>query len=126
MIFTTTKKDNNPLFFIFSLCFILSGGYFYATPYISILRFKLALEGNNTNEAANYVNFSALRISLKEQLTEKISKKISSNLTNEMKYNPLRSITMALVNPFASSIINTTIDSTISPSGLKLLLEKGS
>ena len=105
---------------VFSGVFI-SSGYFYATPYLSLLGFKTALENKDSERAKKFVNFETVRQSLKVQLKESVIKKTEK----EIDQSPFGAFTMMVANPFITMIINTTVDATVTPSGLQMLLEQG-
>ncbi len=90
---------------------------FYLTPYISIISFKAALENQDYEEAEKYIDFSAVRESLKNQIKTKLTKEITEKFTK----SPLSIFGVVLINP----VVNEIVNSTVTPSGLKLLLDQG-
>ncbi len=92
-------------------------GYIYICPYLSILAFKNSLEEQDYESAQLYVDFSSVRNSLKIQLQSSFEQTLQKRIT----FPPLTSIGVALSEPF----INATVDLTVTPNGLKTLLNNG-
>ena len=96
-------------------------GYLYSTPYISILYLKSAIDNQNPEEASKYIDFPSVRNSLKSQLKVSLKDK-------NMKYkneNTVGNIGRVLLDPFFDSIIDRTLNYTVTPKGLQLLLMTG-
>lgn len=93
------------------------GAYVYVSPYLAIYSFRSALESKDPSGATEYINFPSVRSSLKEQIKVGLGKKI----LGEYSDNPLVFLGMAIVNP----LINGVVDTTVTPSGLKMLLYEG-
>ena len=118
------KVNSSRKKFVWALIFsgtLLSSGYIYATPYLSILGFKTALENKDSGRAEKFVNFDSVRQSLKVQL----KKSVMDKTEKEIDKSPFGALSMMIVNPFITMIINTTVEATVTPSGLEMLLEKG-
>ncbi len=98
--------------------FFLLSFYFYFSPYTSIFRFKYNLDSQNYGHLEKFINFNSLRIDLKNQLRQIAINKISTDTVN----NPWPNIGILLVTP----LINRIVDNTITPEGLKLLINSGS
>ena len=110
----------------FTFCFgvvssLMLCSYIYLTPYLSILGFKSAIERKDYQGVRKYIHFNSVRQSLKSQLLpaiqQRTERKISESSFGELK--------LLLVNPILEVVVNTTVDSTVTPYGLKLLLETG-
>ena len=95
--------------------------YVYLTPYLSILGFKSAIERKDYQGARKYIHFNSVRQSLKSQLLPAIQQRTEREIS-ESSFGELK---LLLVNPILKVVVNTTVDSTVTPSGLKLLLETG-
>ncbi len=100
---------------------LILGSYFYVTPYISILRFKWAIENQNSLEAENYINFPSVRSSLKGQMKIALKRKTEHKVFN----TPLGPLTMIVINPILNKVVDATVEATVTPSGLGLLLKRG-
>lgn len=103
------------------LATMVFSAYTYLTPYISILSLKNAIEKKDSESAKSYINFSSLRESLKVQLKDALSESASK----ETIQTPLGPIRMMVFSPVLNAIVESTIDYTITPSGLELLLKRG-
>ena len=57
---------------------VLGGAGFYATPYIAFRNMRIAAENKDTETLNSYVDFRALKESLKANLNDKISREAGS------------------------------------------------
>ncbi|WP_269623191.1 DUF2939 domain-containing protein [Prochlorococcus marinus] len=103
-----------------SLCLMLIT-YIYLTPYFSILGFKSAIEAKDSNKASKYIDFISVRRSLKDQLLQKAI----SGAQKQVSGSALGELSMLFINPILEKIVDATVEATITPSGLELLLTKG-
>ncbi len=114
------KKNNSFLYlYLFGASFFL--GYLFLTPYLSIIAFKSAVERRDTETARKYINFPSVRRSLKDQLKETVSKTISRDLQKE----PLALFSFILLKPIVNKVVDSTVDATVTPRGLKILFDTG-
>lgn len=96
-----------------------AAGYLYATPWISINKFREAIEGKDPAGIERHVDFPSLRTSLKDQLKVKLSEEI----TRQSGGNPLVNFGIgALGYALAEPMIDAAVDTYISPAGLKTLM----
>jgi len=109
------------LFYSAVLAGISLFGYSYATPYLSILSLKTAIESKDAKLAEKYIDFPSLRKNLKSQLTNALSKRASK----ERLHMPLGQLSVMIFNPVLGVVVDSTIDFTVTPTGLELLLMKG-
>ncbi len=100
---------------------LLFCSYFYLTPYLSILSFKSAIEKKDYKGARKFINFDSVRKSLKSQLLPALEyrseRKISDSAFSDIK--------MMLLKPILKVVVDRTVDSTVNPYGLELLLKTG-
>ncbi len=96
---------------------LILGIYFYITPYLSILRFKSSLENLDYIETNKFINYLSLRESIKSQI------KVALTLKAEEKVSDKSILKIGIL--FMNPLINKIVDTTVSPSGLKALLETG-
>ncbi len=105
------RKVGIPLFIL------LFGFSFFISPYLALFRFKMALDNSDHVTLNSMIAFSSLRTSLKKQikapLARKFKQRIGSNLFSDL------GILMA------EPIVNSIVDSTTTPRGIKLLLNNG-
>ncbi len=116
-----TSKNNKPFLIASAFSIAIFGTYLYMTPYFSILGFKTAVESKDTEEARKYINFKSVRRSLKSQLNEALTIKIRK----EMEEKPFGNLRMILISPVINTIVDSTIDATVTPNGLNTLLNQG-
>ncbi len=112
------KKHFSLIFKSFAFTMIIIGCYAYASPYISILNFKNAIEEGDSSEASKYINFQSLRESLAKQIEANMVERINK----QVKSYPMNAISLILVKPVVEGIVNTTI----STEGLNLLINNAS
>ena len=103
-----------------AFCLLLFG-YLYLTPYASIFLFKQAIETNNSSKFNKFIDFYSFRNSLKPQIYNAFQNKLSS----EFKNTPFSAIGLTIANPILNKTVDTIVDKTITPNGLKLLLTSG-
>ncbi len=96
---------------------LLFTGFYFSTPYISILKFQSAIRNNESTVASRYIDFRSVRSSLKSQLRESANRAI----TNRIPINAYSTFGLIFIDP----IINKIVDSTVTPFGLNLLLSQG-
>lgn len=96
----------------------LIGGYIYLSPYLAVNSLKSAIENRDSEAIEKQVDFPALRASLKEQAKASMLK----SLQEEMSTNPFAALGMALAGPMVDSMV----DATVTPAGLRQLLASGS
>ncbi|WP_320674156.1 DUF2939 domain-containing protein [Prochlorococcus sp. MIT 1341] len=121
MGFNVHNKSRKGISSLILLGIISFSIYIYISPYLSILAFKRALENKNPTEASEYIDFPSVRKNLKAQLINKLSEEINK----EIQFTPFGELTMVMVNPIINKVVSSTIDSTVSPNGLKVLLTQG-
>ncbi|WP_193742760.1 DUF2939 domain-containing protein [Prochlorococcus sp. MIT 0603] len=100
---------------------LLFSCYLYFTPYLAILGFKTAIDKKEYRESEKYINFISLRESLKSQLLPVIKDRTQTGFSN----SPLGGLKIMLVNSLLEKAVEATLDSTITPYGLQLLLKTG-
>lgn len=93
------------------------GAYVYVSPYLAIYSFRSALESKDPSGASEYIDFPAVRSSLKEQIKVGLGKKILGEYSDD----PFAFLGMAIVNP----LIDGVVDTTVTPSGLRMLFYEG-
>jgi hypothetical protein len=96
----------------------LIGGYVYLSPFLAVNSLKSAIESRDLESIEKQVDFPALRVSLKEQVKASMMK----SLQEEMSTNPFAALGIALAGPMVDSMV----DATVTPAGLRQLLASGS
>ncbi len=78
-------------------------GYAYYTPYLALKNIHAAAEAGNTAELDRYVDFPAVRASLKDQIKQRIDRKA------EQSQNPLAALGSALANAFTTPAVDALV-----------------
>ncbi len=95
---------------------VLVLGYVFATPYIAAYRMKVAAEAQDGEALSEFVDFPALRQSLKDQMAGKLWKEMAEDV---IEGNPLSAIGTA----FGSMILKGVVDEFVTPAGLMKLMK---
>lgn len=108
---------------IFSACIIgllaLSAGGLYALPYVTLYQIKEAVEQSNSEKLARYIDFTAVRQDLKEQLKGFLSTKKESI----QKVAPLLELLGAdLVGRLTDTMVDRVVDTLVTPAGMDELM----
>ena len=89
-------------------------GYSYSTPYIALNRIKRAADARDAATLNQYVDYPALRASLKEQLDETLQKRIDAQHSS----NPL----LLFGAVIGTALISPLVDAYATPDGVAALL----
>ncbi len=100
---------------------LIASGYLYATPYLSILSFKMAIDNKNPEKAEKFIDFPSVRENMKTQ----ISKELSTKAERQIADRPYKQFTMLIVQPVIKAVVSSTINATVTPTGLSSLITKG-
>ncbi len=93
---------------------ITSIGYAYASPYVALNRLKQAIDARDAQAVSEYVDFPALRVSLKQQLSDTLMRRIDA----QKHGNPL-AVIGALIG---SALIGPLVDAYATPEGVAALM----
>lgn len=93
------------------------GGYWYGSPYSAVNSIRLAVKNHDAENLNKFIDFPAVRESLKVQLTNEVNLKLDEKSSK----NPLA----ALGQVFSASIVNSLVDQLVTPKGMVELLEGG-
>lgn len=91
------------------------GGFLYASPYIAAYNMEKAAEANDGKKLSTYIDFPALKESLKSNLNAAIVSQAADN----HKDNPMG----ALGAVFASALINPMVDALVTPENLVTMMK---
>lgn len=97
---------------------IAAAGLLYASPYLALHNIAKAIEKQDAETVAEYVDFPALRESVKAQMQSKLQAQMQKP---EMQNNPFATFGQAL----AMGVVNQATDTLVSPTGVMLMLKKG-
>ncbi|QHJ00086.1 DUF2939 domain-containing protein [Xylophilus rhododendri] len=93
-------------------------GIYAVSPYFVLWRIQRAAKANDSNYISEHVDFPALREQLRVQLTVAMT----SRMDRELAGNPFA----GLGQMFALSMINTMVDTMVTPSGLAAMVKNAS
>ncbi|WP_416907749.1 MAG: DUF2939 domain-containing protein [Polymorphobacter sp.] len=95
---------------------LCAGGWYFASPSIAMSGLRDAALAGDRQALAERVDFPAIRESLKEQVRAYMMKSIQND-----DFNPFAALGLMM----AGAIIDGLIDSAVSPSGLKVMVDRG-
>lgn len=93
---------------------VVTVGYSYASPYIALSRLRAAADARDAIKLSEYVDYPALRVSLKEQAGEMVQRRIGAQHSN----NPLLLFGAAI----GTALITPIVDAYATPEGVAALL----
>ncbi|MEX3628582.1 MAG: DUF2939 domain-containing protein [Burkholderia sp.] len=88
--------------------------YAYASPYLALRELKQAVDTRDAEAISRHVDYPALRVSLKQQLTEELMRRIDLQRHN----NPLTMLGAMI----GSALIGPLVDAYATPEGVAALL----
>ena len=94
---------------------MLGPALLYASPQRSIDRMREAIVAGDAVRASEYIDFDALRASLKVQFNERLLKRMSERLV----HNPLAAFGVLL----GQKVVDLLLDALVSPEGLRALMQ---
>lgn len=97
-----------------------AGGYYLASPYLAIQGLRSGFLSRNADQVNQYIDYPSLQSDLKAQLGLMMLRNMQSD--PEMAANPFSGFAMAMITP----MVNSMVDTYISPSGMKSFLEASS
>jgi len=98
-----------------AIAFVVFGTWFYLTPRIAVSGMKSAAEAKDASKLSGYVNFPAL----KESLKASFNAKLASEVAKEKDGNPFGALGAVLVAAF----INPMIDALVTPENLAMMMK---
>lgn len=90
-------------------------GYAYASPYIAVKHMKAAADARNAVALDEYVDYPALRVSLKQQVGEMLQRRVEGQHSS----NPL----LILGAVIGAALISPLVDAYATPEGVAALLD---
>lgn len=101
-----------------ALC-VAAAGLLYASPYIALHQIGKAVERRDAQALSGYVDFPALRESIKGQMMARLQSQMSGS--GDRASNPLAGFGQQL----AQGLVSQFTEALVSPDGVMLMLEKG-
>ena len=109
--------------FVIALIIAL-GTWFYYTPYIAVHGMKSAAEARDAARLSGYVNFPALRSSLKTSFRAKLASNAAKTRSQGFFGTLGAAIQVAFVNPVIETLyINPMIDTYVTPQNLARMMK---
>jgi len=102
------------LFILFSVIILICGIGFYSTPYWAFRNMRMAAENKDTETLNRYVDFNALKESLKANLNDRIARETGSTKNGDAMDT--------LGSAIATAFINPLIDAFVTPDGLAMIV----
>jgi Protein of unknown function (DUF2939) len=99
---------------LIAICLLASLGFIYASPYIALDRLKRAADARDAETVNQYVDFPALRESLKQQVGELLTRRIDTQKSG----NPLALIGAMI----GAALVGPLVDSYATPDGVAAIL----
>ncbi|MXN73537.1 DUF2939 domain-containing protein [Burkholderia sp. 4701] len=109
-----TRRLKPKLIAALAVAVVATVGYAYASPYVALGRLKSAIDARDAQAISAYVDFPALRISLKQQVTGELMRRIDAKRQD----NPFAAIG-ALIG---SALIGPLVDAYATPEGVAALM----
>jgi hypothetical protein len=94
---------------------LLFGAYAVATPYITLSQMKSAVDKQDSEAIAEYIDFPSVRASLKDQLNAVMAAEMSKQ---GMQDNPFAAVGVAL----AGAMTDRMVEVYVSPAGLRQMM----
>ena len=98
------------------LLVLLLGGYFVASPWVALVRFKEDARARRTEKMADYVNFPAVQASLKAQMRNKIKAEVGR------QDDDFAAATQILGAAVANLVLDPVVEKVASPQGMVAIM----
>jgi hypothetical protein len=95
---------------------VLLMGYVVGAPYWTVHQMRSAAKDRDGEALSEHIDFPSVRQSLKEQVNAMMMKEMSTKA--ELKENPFAALGMA----FASTLVDKTVDTFVTPAGITQLM----
>lgn len=109
-----TRTTRSILVALVVIVVVAALGFVYASPYIALDRVKRAADARDAQTVNDYVDFPALRDSLKQQVTELLTRRIDIQKSG----NPLAVIGAMI----GAALVGPLVDSYATPDGVAAIL----
>jgi hypothetical protein len=107
---------------VIALAVLLFLGWVFATPWLTLLSIRSAIQERKSAELAQYIDFPALKQSLKAGLSAQANKSISGLHGNDPTANALG----AAATQFMSRALDPMLDALLTPEAISEILRKRS
>lgn len=97
------------------ICTLIFGGYYVASPYLTLYQLKSAVDAKDTATLINAVDFPQVKTSIKEQLKTKVAQ--------ELPALDAADDGALLGAMFATAMVDGVVDAVITPKSMELLIQ---
>ncbi|GHU42272.1 membrane protein [Betaproteobacteria bacterium] len=104
--------------FLFLIAALLAA-WFYATPYFTLRSIHSAIEAQDVRALSQYVDFPALKESIKANLRVKMTEAIAQTHNN----NPYGNVLGAAASQLALQMVDPVLDAALTPESIAALLQ---
>ena len=109
-------KKKHALLAAVLLLVLLLGGYFVASPWVALARFKEDARARRTEKMADYVNFPAVQASLKAQMRNKIKAEVGR------QDDDFAAAAQILGAAVANLVLDPVVETVASPQGMVAIM----
>ena len=109
-------KKKHALLAAVLLLVLLLGGYFVASPWVALARFKEDARARRTEKMADYVNFPAVQASLKAQMRNKIKAEVGR------QDDDFAAAAQILGAAVANLVLDPIVETVASPQGMVAIM----
>lgn len=109
-------KKKHALLAAVLLLVLLLGGYFVASPWVALARFKEDARARRTEKMADYVNFPAVQASLKAQMRNKIKAEVGR------QDDDFAAAAQILGAAVANLVLDPVVEKVASPQGMVAIM----
>ena len=113
-------KKKHALLAAVLLLVLLLGGYFVASPWVALARFKEDARARRTEKMADYVNFPAVQASLKAQMRNKIKAEVGRQ--DDDFAAAAQILGAAVANLVLDPVVETVVETVASPQGMVAIM----
>jgi general secretion pathway protein G len=97
-------------------------GWLYASPYVMLRNFERAIDAKDADAIVQYVDFPALRASLREEYRAQITNQLADTLKSDS--NPFAALGAGIGIALGDRLADSMIDVLVSPGSIRALIER--
>jgi hypothetical protein len=96
-----------------------AGVWFYFTPHLAVQNMKEAADERDANKLSRYIDFPAVRESMKATLNAKLMSEMAKNKKSDSPFAGLGAA-------FAMAMVGPMVDAMVTPEALTMMMSRGS
>ena len=97
-------------------------GWLYVSPYLMLRNFERAIDSKDADAIVKYVDFPALRASLREEFRAEMANQLADTLNSDS--NPLAALGAGFGVALGNKMADCMIDVLVSPGSIRALIER--